>query len=477
MAIAGAVNLILSPEVTIAFSHARMMAADGRCKTFDAKADGYVRAEGCGAIIVKRLSDALRDRDNILALIRGSSVNQDGRTAGIAAPNASAQQAVIREALAQAGVSASELTYLEAHGTGTSIGDPIELEAVKGVLGNAMPGDFPCLIGSVKANIGHSENASGMASVAKVLGCLQHDEIPGQLHFTQLNPRISLTGTRIVISTESQPWPQAKRRLAGISSFGFGGTNAHMIVEEAPPRSRPEGLPSPPCHILALSARTENALKNMAARFDSYLGEHPEYDLMNICFSANAGRSHFARRLAVVAESKEQVREALASFVQGQPTYISAAELRIGHSSRKDGPRIAFLFAAKVSNPGAAISLYDMQPVFRSAIDRCSRFLGSRTGDSLLAALVSAQSVEAGRDPALFAMQFALAELWRSWGIEPDAVLGAGVGEYTAAVISGVMACEGALELIVERERIRGLPSRMSSGIECSMNSRLRSRL
>ncbi len=454
MAIAGAVNLILSPEVTIAFSHARMMAADGRCKTFDAKADGYVRAEGCGAIILKRLSDALRDRDNVLALIRGSAVNQDGRTAGIAAPNASAQQAVIREALTQAGVSASELTYMEAHGTGTSIGDPIELEAVKGVLGNAMPGDLPCLIGSVKANIGHSENASGMASVAKVIGCLQHDEIPGQLHFTQLNPRISLGGTRIVISTESQPWPQTARRLAGISSFGFGGTNAHMIVEEAPPRSRPEGLPSPPCHILALSARTENALKNMAGRFQSYLGEHPEDDLMNICFSANAGRSHFARRLAVVAESKEQMREALASFVEGQPTYISAAELRIGHSARKDGPRIAFLFAAKVSNPGAAISLYDMQPVFRSAIDRCSHFLGSQPGDSLLALLASGQSAEAGRDPALFAMQFALAELWRSWGIEPDAVLGAGVGEYAAAVISGVMACEDALKLIVERERI-----------------------
>ncbi len=192
LAIAGAVNLILSPEVTIAFSHARMMAADGRCKTFDAKADGYVRAEGCGAVILKRLSDALRDRDHILALVRGSAVNQDGRTAGIAAPNASAQQSVIREALAQAGVAPRELTYIEAHGTGTSIGDPIEVEAVKGVLGKAAPGDPPCLMGSVKANIGHLENASGMASLAKVLGCLQHDEIPGQLHFTKLNPRISL---------------------------------------------------------------------------------------------------------------------------------------------------------------------------------------------------------------------------------------------------------------------------------------------
>ncbi len=247
LALAGAVNLILSPEVTIAFSHARMMAADGRCKTFDAKADGYVRAEGCGVVALKRLSDALRDRDHILGLIRGSAVNQDGRTAGIAAPNASAQQSVIREALFQAGVAPHELTYIEAHGTGTSIGDPIEIEAVKGVLGKSSPGDLPCLIGSAKANIGHLENASGMASLAKVLLCIQHREIPGQLHFNKLNPRISLAGTRLVIAEALQPWPRAPRRLAGVSSFGFGGTNAHIVVEEAPPISRTEDLPSRPC--------------------------------------------------------------------------------------------------------------------------------------------------------------------------------------------------------------------------------------
>ena len=330
LAIAGAVNLILSPEVTIAFSHARMMAADGRCKTFDAKADGYVRAEGCGAVVLKRLSDALRDRDHILALIRGSAVNQDGRTAGIAAPNGSAQQSVIREALAQAGVAPRELTYIEAHGTGTSIGDPIEVEAIKGALGKAAPGDPPCLLGSVKANIGHLENASGMASLAKVLACLQHDEIPGQLHFTNLNPRISLAGTRIVISGKPQPWPRAARRLAGVSSFGFGGTNAHMIVEEAPARSRPEGLPSRPCHILTLSARTESAVKTLASRYERHLAEHPEDDLANICFSANAGRSHFARRVAVVAENKEQLREALAAFAEG----TAGAECRGGIARR-----------------------------------------------------------------------------------------------------------------------------------------------
>jgi myxalamid-type polyketide synthase MxaB len=457
LAIAGAVNLILSPEVTIAFSHAHMMAADGRCKTFDAKADGYVRAEGCGAIVLKRLADALRDRDHILALVRGSAVNQDGRTAGIASPNASAQQSVIREALAQAGVAPRELTYIEAHGTGTSIGDPIEVEAIKGALGKPTPGEAPCLLGSVKANIGHLENASGMAGLAKVLGCLEHDEIPGQLHFTKMNPRISLAGTRVVIPGKPQPWPRAQCRLAGISSFGFGGTNAHMIVEEAPPRSRPEGLPSRPWHILTLSARTESAVKNLASRYERHLSEHPQDELMNICFSANAGRSHFARRVAVVAESKEQLREALVAFGAGQPAQSVGAELRSGQSTRKDGPRIAFLFGAESSNARSAQQLYDTQPVFRSAVDRCSRFLGSHSNEPLLDALSTTQNNPERRDPALFALEFALAELLRSWGIEPDAVLGAGVGEYTAAVIASVLTCEDALKLIVERARFQRL--------------------
>jgi acyl transferase domain-containing protein/acyl-CoA synthetase (AMP-forming)/AMP-acid ligase II/acyl carrier protein len=454
LAIAGGVNLILSPEVTIAFSHARMMAADGRCKTFDAKADGYVRAEGAGAVVLKRLSDALRDRDHILALIRGSAVNQDGRTAGIAAPNASAQQSVIREAMAQAGVAPRDLTYIEAHGTGTSIGDPIEVEAIKDALGKAAPGELPCLMGSVKANIGHLENASGMAGLAKVLGCLQHDEIPGQPHFTKLNPRISLAGTRIVIPAKPQPWPRAARRVAGVSSFGFGGTNAHMIVEEAPATPRPEGLPSRPCHILTLSARTESALKNLASRFEKHLAEHPKDQLADICFSANAGRSHFAHRVALVVESKDQLREALAAFAAGVPAQDATVGLHSGHSTKRDGPRIAFLFGAKVSNACAAHELYATQPVFRSAMDRCSRILGSLPDEALLAAILPAQTNAEHRDPALFALEFALAELWRSWGIEPDAVLGAGVGEYAAAVISGVMTCEDALKLVVERARL-----------------------
>ncbi|HEV2521761.1 MAG TPA: SDR family NAD(P)-dependent oxidoreductase [Candidatus Acidoferrales bacterium] len=457
LAIAGAVNLILSPEVTIAFSHARMMAPDGRCKTFDSKADGYVRAEGAGAVILKRLSDALRDRDYIFALLRGSAVNQDGRTAGIAAPNASAQQSVIREALAQAGVSPRELTYLEAHGTGTSIGDPIEVEAIKEVLGKPGPDDPPCLMGSVKANIGHLENASGMASLAKVLMCLQHREIPGQLHFTKLNPRISLSGTRLVIPTEPQPWPHVSRRLAGVSSFGFGGTNAHIIVEEAPARSRRKGLPARPVHILTLSARTENAVRNLARQFETHLVDRPEDELIDICFSANAGRSHFAHRFAAVVESKEQLREALAACAAGHAEHGATSGLHFGHSARKDGPRLAFLFGAKPCDATAAFELYETQPVFRSAMDRCSRFLNSPADGPLLSALSSRRNGDERRDTELFALEYALAEVWRSWGIEPDAVLGAGIGEYTAAVISGMLSCEDAIKFILGRARIHRL--------------------
>jgi phthiocerol/phenolphthiocerol synthesis type-I polyketide synthase C len=452
LGLAGGVNLILSPEVTIAFSHAHMMAADGRCKTFDARADGYVRAEGCGVVVLKRLSDALRDRDNILALIRGSAVNQDGRTAGIAAPNGTAQQSVIREALVQAGVAPEELTYIEAHGTGTSIGDPIEIDALKDVLGNPRPADPPCIVGSVKANIGHLENASGMAGLAKVLTSLDHGEIPGQLHFTSLNPRISLSGTRIVISREPQPWPRAPRRLAGISSFGFGGTNAHVIVEEAPPRSRPNGVPGRPCHILTVSARTESALKNLAGRFEKYLAEQAEHSLADVCFSANAGRSHFAHRLAVVAENKSQLREGLAGFAAGTPS--PAGEVRSGHAIKRDGLRVVFLFGAELTDAAAASQLYDQQPVFRKAIDRCARFWSVQADERKLSELFSGRCAAECRDAALFALEYALAELWQSWGIQPDAVLGTGVGEYAAAVVSGILTCEDALPLIAERGRI-----------------------
>lgn len=459
MALVGGVNLILTPELTIAFSHARMMAADGRCKTFDVKADGYVRGEGCGVVVLKRLADAVRDSDNILALIKGSAVNQDGRTAGIAAPNALAQQTVIREALSQARAAPGDLSYIEAHGTGTSIGDPVEVEAVKAVLGEARPGDPSCLLGSVKANIGHLENASGMAGLIKVVLCLQHGEIPAQLHLQELNPRISLEETRIVIPRTLKSWPRVKRRLAGLSSFGFGGTNAHVVVEEAPRTQRraPRKRLERPQHILILSARSDNALRELAGRYAGHLADHPEEPLSDVCFTANVGRSQFPHRLAIAAESGTQLREKLAAFVADR----SPVGMQSGRVQKKHGPRIAFLFTGQGSQYAEmGGQLYQTQPVFRNALERCAKALGSTLEQPLLSILYPKQKTAPALDetaytqPALFALEYALAELWRSWGIEPDAVLGHSVGEYVAAAVSGVFSPDAGIKLIAERGRL-----------------------
>src|SRR5262249_970933 len=342
MALVGGVNIILSPEVTVAFSHAHMMAANGRCKTFDSRADGYVRGEGCGVVVLKRLSDALKDGDTVLAVIRGSAVNQDGRTAGIAAPSGEAQQTVIADALAQAGVSAEELSYLEVHGTGTAMGDPIEVAAITAVLGPAKPGDSSCWLGSVKTNIGHLEPASGIAGLIKVVLCLQHRSIPSQLHFKELNPKISIAGTRIAIPLTLQPWPNGNGcRLAGVSSFGFGGTNAHFIVQEAPRRRSSRRIQRErPAHVLALSAKSPTALHGLVNRYVQHLTSHAEISVPDLCYTANGGRSHFGHRLAVVCENQEQLRCRLESFLAER----SDSGVQTAQVQQKRGPRVAFLF-------------------------------------------------------------------------------------------------------------------------------------
>src|SRR5215212_5504787 len=263
-ALAGGVNMILTPETTIAFSKARMLSPEGVCRPFDARANGYVRGEGCGLVLLKRLADAERDGDNILAVLRATSVNQDGRTSGISAPNSQSQLACIQAALKQAGFTADDIDYVEAHGTGTPLGDPIEMLA----LGQVFPANGgavrPCYVSSVKANVGHMETVSGVAGLIKVVLMMQHDEIMRQTHFESLNPHIKLEGTRLVIPTEHVPWPRGNgRRAAGVSSFGFGGTNTHMIVEAANWKSEirnPKSIDRP-LHLLKLSAKNEAALK------------------------------------------------------------------------------------------------------------------------------------------------------------------------------------------------------------------------
>ncbi len=447
MALAGGVNAILSPKTTIALSKAHMMASDGRCKAFDARADGFVRGEGCGMVVLKRLSDAQADRDHVLAVIRGSAVNQDGRSSGITAPSGMAQEAVIRAALAQAGVRPEEIGYVEAHGTGTALGDPIEAHALAAALGPGRGAGNPLVVGSVKTNVGHLEAAAGIAGLIKTVLALQHEQIPAHLHFQQMNPHIDWGGVPVEIPVHGRPWPRSeRRRVAGVSSFGFSGTNAHVIVEEAPlPPARPPACERP-LHLLALSARTESALRELGGRYAEVL-EQTLTPVGDVCFTANAGRAHFEHRLAVTGSSSEELRGALLKALPGHRVHD------------REGIRPVFLFPGQGAQfPGMSKQLYDTQPVFRAAVEQCAELLRGELERPLLEVLwgTATDLLEqtAYTQPALFAVEYALAMLWRSWGIEPAAVLGHSVGEYVAAAVAGVYSLADGLKLIARRGRL-----------------------
>lgn len=461
MALAGGVNLILSPEANIGFSKAGMMAPDGRCKTFDAAADGYVRSEGCAMVVLRRLGDALADGDHILAVIRGSALNQDGRSGGLTAPNGPAQEAVLRAALDAAGVEPRDVGYVEAHGTGTSLGDPIEVGALGNVFGTDRKSAGPLAIGSVKTNIGHLEAAAGIAGLIKVVLMLRRREIPPHLHFANPSPHIDWANLPITVPTAVTRWGSLDARLiAGVSSFGFSGTNAHVVLEAAPaPAARPARL-SRSLHLLALSARDDAALRELATGFEQRLDDAG--DTGDLCFTANSGRTHFKRRLAIVGASAQALRRGLQDYLAARE---SAAVASTG-SARQAKPRIAFLFTGfGAQHLGMAHQLYDTSPVFHGALDRCAEVLAPRLERPLVELLFGGADQQDRLDdpacghPALFAVEYALAQLWISWGIEPVAVLGHSLGEYTAACVAGVLRLEDALRLVAERGRLsRDLP-------------------
>ncbi|MDY7229485.1 non-ribosomal peptide synthetase/type I polyketide synthase [Hyalangium rubrum] len=465
LALAGGVNVILNPDLTIAFSRAGMMAKDGRCKTFDAAADGYVRSEGCGIVVLKRLADARASGDPILAVIHGSAVNHDGLSNGLTAPNGVAQQDVIRQALQQARLTSEQISYVEAHGTGTSLGDPIEVEALKGALMAGRASKKRCLLGSAKSNIGHLESAAGIAGLTKVVLALQHGEIPPQVHFKKLNPHISLEGSSFHIPTQREPWPQEPGgRFAGISSFGFGGTNAHVIVGEAP--RRPAASPSGPdrtSHLLTLSAKSEQALRAVAQQYHARLTDLGAPAVADVCFTANTGRDHLPHRFATTASSSQELAAHLDAFLRGRPSPL----LLRGEHQRAVQPRVIFIFPGQGSQyPGMGRQLYETSPVFRQALERCDALLRPHLDVPLLSVLYpesdsASPLIHQTRytQPALFSLGYALAELWRSWGVKPDAVLGHSVGEYMAAHIAGVLSLEDALRLLATRSRlIQALP-------------------
>jgi acyl transferase domain-containing protein/acyl carrier protein len=462
LALTGGVQLMLSPEVNIFLSRSHALSPDGRCHTFDADANGFARGEGCGILVLKRLSDAEADGDNILALIRGSAVNHDGPSSGLTVPNASAQQAVIREALKSAKVEPSEVNYVEAHGTGTPLGDPIEVRALGAVLGEGRSPENPLIIGSAKTNIGHLEAAAGVAGIIKVVLSLQHQEIPPHLHFKQPNPYINWDELPVVVPRSAMPWFSGeRRRLAGVSSFGMSGTNAHIVLEEPPVLKPVQAEVERPLHLLTLSAKTEEALKQLAVQYHKCLAANPSLAIGDICFSANTGRSHFTHRLSVVASSSVEVCEKIGNFSAGQET----AGVFKGQGSSL--PKVAFLFTGQGSQYiGMGRQLYETQPTFRASLDRCDEILRPYLEKPLLSVLypkpgeTSPLDQTAYTQPALFALEYALVQLWKSWGIHPDAVMGHSVGEYVAACVAGVFSLEDGLKLISERARLmQSLPS------------------
>ena len=446
-AIVGGVNLLLSPQATNAFAHAGMLAADGRCKTFDASADGYVRGEGCGVVVLERVSTARERGDTIRAVIRGTAVNQDGRSNGLTAPNGVAQQKVVRAALAAAGLGPESLGYIEAHGTGTPLGDPIEIGALNAVIGER---DGVCVVGSVKTNIGHLEAAAGMASLVKVVLSMEHGEIPPQLHFRSLNKAIQLGS--LEVADRLRPWPTGG--LAGVSGFGFGGTNAHAIVEAAPPAS--SSGPGRAHALLTLSARSPASLRRLAAAVGERLASAEGAELADLCYAANVGRSRQRHRLALLGERGVDMAARLAALDTPHPSLFLGEAL--------SAPKVAFLFTGQGSQyADMGKELYAREPVFRETLDRCDALLGSLEGSNLLSLIFPADAEAAARlnqtavtQPALFSLQVALAALWRSWGVTPDVVTGHSVGAYAAAVVCGALSLEDGLRLVAARGRLMG---------------------
>jgi acyl transferase domain-containing protein/NADPH:quinone reductase-like Zn-dependent oxidoreductase/acyl carrier protein len=456
MALAGGVHLLLAPDNTIAFCKSKMIAPDGHCKTFDASADGFAEGEGCGIVVLKRLTDAVADGDRVIAVIRGSAVNQDGPSSGLTAPNGPAQEAVIRTALKMGRIEPRQVGYIEAHGTGTSLGDPMELRALGNVLGEGRPPDQPVLVGSVKTNFGHLEAASGIAGLIKAVLTVQHDVIPPHLNFETPNPYVPWSELPISIVAEETPWPaSAAPRIAGVSAFGFSGTNAHVVVEQAPKSRSAQRDVDRPLHVFTLSARSGAALAEAARCWAAELTGRSE-DIGDVCFTANAGRARFPHRAAFVVANTIDAGDRLAAIASGedrQDVFRGQAPV--------EPPRVAFLFTGQGSQyVGMARQLYETLPAFRKTIDRCDEIFVGLTGRSIRALMHGGPESEAilnqteNAQPALFAVEYALAELWRSWGVEPAALIGHSLGEYVAACVAGVFSLEDGLKLVSARGRL-----------------------
>ncbi|GHH92970.1 type I polyketide synthase [Streptomyces capillispiralis] len=457
LAIAGGVNVVLLPEEGVVYSGAGMLASDGRCKFADASGDGFVRSDGIGAVILKPLSAALADGDRVRAVIRGSAVGNDGQSSGyLVTPAVEGQREVLRRAYDNAGVDPADVDYIEAHGTGTSVGDPVELAALADIVGPRTE-DRRCLVGSVKTNIGHAEAAAGIAGLIKAVLCLEHGTVPPNLHLTHPNPAVDWDNLPLTVPTRATPIPERDRpALAGVSSFGFSGTNAHLVLEAAPgpAASEPDDGRG---ELLVLSALSPEALTEAARRMADHLdGPGTRQALRDIAHSAALRRTHHDARLALAADSHAEAAAVLRGFADGEAEPgLSASEF----TDPEARPRIAFVFPGQGSQwPGMGQELLDTEPVFARTMAACDEAIKAETGWSVVELLRAADEERLKQldviQPTLWAMEIALAELWQSWGIEPDVVIGHSMGESAAAYISGALSLPDAAAVICRRSRL-----------------------
>lgn len=468
MAIVAGVNIILHPGIHIAFSKLGLMSRSGRCATFDASADGYIRGEGCVAVVLRRQSDAVAKGDRIIASIVGTAVNQDGRTPALTAPNGRSQEKVIRNALARTAINPNEIGYVEAHGTGTPVGDPIEMSAIVNVYGPGRSDDQPLYVGSVKSNFGHIEAGAGLLGLVKSALSLQHEEIFPSIHFNQLNPAIDLGQAPVRVAAERIPWLRSETpRLAGVNSFGYSGTNAHAILQEAPAQNneytkRSESdekmLFDSAGELVVISAKSTSSLDELVDRWVELLDTEKNIPLRDVAFTAALSRTQLSQRLAVIGKDKDELKQKLQTWREGR----TPKGLAHGQVFAKVKPKIAFIFTgqgAQYAEMGR--ELYENEPRFADAINRVASIMDSDLGAPLLDILFGEKSAEYLENtryvqPALFALEYALADLLRHLGVEPSYVIGHSVGEIVAACVAGSLDLEDAARFVVARGRLMG---------------------
>jgi natural product biosynthesis luciferase-like monooxygenase protein/amino acid adenylation domain-containing protein len=458
LALAGGVAITVPHRAGYLYQEGGIVSPDGHCRAFDAQAKGFVGGNGVGVVALKRLQDALDDGDTIQAVIKGSAVTNDGALkAGYTAPSETGQAQAIALAQAVAGVDPATITYIEAHGTGTALGDPIEIAALNQVFRDSTDATGYCAIGSVKTNIGHLDAAAGIAGLIKAVLALHHGQLPPSLHYTAPNPAIDFASSPFYVNTELRDWASDDGpRRAGVSSFGIGGTNAHLVLEEAPASDAPQQDDEPTWHVLPLSAKTASALEHMTSRLASHLQQHPELALADVAHTLQVGRSAFNHRRVLVCQS---AADALTALGEGTPQRVFT-----GMTTQRNRPTV-FLFPGQGAQyVRMTAETYHSQPVFREHVDRCAELLKPQLGCDLRAMLYP-EPEQAGAaaealnqtwltQPALFVIEYALAQLWISWGVQPEALLGHSIGEYVAATIANVISLEDALPLVALRGRL-----------------------